>query len=465
MPHDVHAVVCPSTGQTIRSDKSGRRRSDHPNAGSAPPPARPPSASRPDAVVGKPTSRPSLPVAKHDLVGKTLDAKYTVRRVLGEGGMGTVFEAEHLAIGRLVAIKVLHPHQARKANSVKRFHQEARAAAVIGHPNICEVYDIGALEDGTPYLVMEKLVGETLADRIAKEGGLPLSDVIDVLVQVLSALVVAHDKRIVHRDVKPENVFLTRRTGCSPLVKVLDFGVSKTIAAHLDEEGPAPAPGEENVDLTRIGMVMGTPHYMSPEQARGERDLDGRVDLYACGVILYEALTGRRPFNAPNYERLLVQILSATPRPASELRPGLPRGFDAVIEKAMARNRSDRFENAAGFQRELLFWRAALGAEAAARPDPEVVDSSPSEAEVAAQPLRPDPRFRSVEIPISFSPDSVASGEATAAGPADAEAADATAEPTEVSDFPTDTTESTHPPSDPVEGEEDPTELMPWRAP
>jgi serine/threonine-protein kinase len=461
MPHDVHVVVCPSTGQTIRTDKSGRRRSDHPNlAGSSPPPPRPQSASRPDAVAGgHPTSRPSQPVAKRDLVGKTLDAKYTVRRVLGEGGMGTVFEAEHLAIGRLVAIKVLHPHQARKENSVKRFHQEARAAAVIGHPNICEVYDIGALEDGTPYLVMEKLVGETLADRIAKEEWLPLADVIDVLIQVLSALVVAHEKRIVHRDIKPENVFLTRRTGCSPLVKVLDFGVSKTTAAHVEDE--ASAAGEENVDLTRIGMVMGTPHYMSPEQARGERDLDGRVDLYACGVILYEALTGRRPFNAPNYESLLVQILSANPHPVSELRPGLPIGFNDVIEKAMARNRSDRFANAASFQRELLFWRAALGGTSAALLDP-VGDSSPSDAKSPAQSSRADPRFRSVEIPISFSPDSIASGEGAAASTDEIEGG---AEPTEVTDFPPDSNESTRPPRDPVEGEEDPTELMPRRAP
>jgi serine/threonine-protein kinase len=249
------------------------------------------------------------PPGRRDLIGATIDAKYKVLGALGEGGMGTVFEAEHMSIGRLVAIKVLHPNQAGKATAVRRFHQEARAAAAIGHPNICEVYDIGTLGDGSPYLVMEKLVGETLADRIANERGLPLADVIDILLQVLSALVVAHEKRIVHRDIKPENVFLSTRVGCAPLVKLLDFGVSKMIPVPGDEQRA----GEENVDLTRIGMVMGTPHYMSPEQARGERDLDGRVDLYACGVMLYEALTGRRPFNASSYERLLLQIISSTP--------------------------------------------------------------------------------------------------------------------------------------------------------
>src|SRR5439155_17041779 len=145
--------------------------------------------------------------AVRQLTGKTIGGKYLVRAVLGEGGMGTVYEAEDLAIGRSVAVKVLHPTQARKKVAVKRFHQEARAAGAIGHPNICEVYDLGTLDDGSPYLVMEKLVGETLADRIASEGGLPFDDVIDVLTQVVSGLVAAHEKGIVHRDIKPENIF------------------------------------------------------------------------------------------------------------------------------------------------------------------------------------------------------------------------------------------------------------------
>ncbi len=261
--------------------------------------------------------------------------------------MGTVFEAENLAIGRTVAVKVLHPTQARKRVAVKRFHQEARAAGAIGHPNICEVYDLGTLDDGSPYLVMERLVGETLADRIASEGGLPFDDVIDVLTQVLSGLVAAHEKGIVHRDIKPENIFLTKRVGCPPVAKLLDFGVSKMISPLFSGER------EEDLDLTRTGMVMGTPFYMSPEQARGDRNLDARVDLYACGVILYEAITGRRPYIAANYNALLLQILSTSPRPARELRPALPQGFDEVLDKSMARHRDDRFQSAAEFQREL----------------------------------------------------------------------------------------------------------------
>jgi serine/threonine protein kinase len=319
-----------------------------------------------------------------DLVGGTVAGKYVVRHVLGQGGMGTVYEAEHAAIGRLVALKVLHPSRARRRDAIRRFYREARAAAAIGHPNICEVYDLGSLEDGSPFLVMEKLVGETLADRIAVEGALPFDAVLDMLAQVLSALTAAHAKRIVHRDVKPENVFLATRVGLPPAVKLLDFGISKVMAAG---SGP-----NEDLDLTRTGMVMGTPYYMSPEQARGDRDLDPRVDIYACGVILYEALTGRRPFVAANYNALLLQILSGAPRPARDLRPALPSGFDPVIEKAMGREREQRY----GSAREFEFALAALRDRHGAGPGlTAIVPAAPS----------------SIEIPVTFAADTPGSGE------------------------------------------------------
>jgi serine/threonine-protein kinase len=407
MPHDGVQVICPSTGKAIRRDRSEHMRA-------AEPAQQPPSFGRLRAMPS--TTPPKGP--SRDLIGRTIGGKYVVRNVLGEGGMGTVFEAEHLTIGRSVAVKVLHPTQARKKDAVRRFHQEARAAGAIGHPNICEVYDLGTLDDGSPYLVMEKLVGETLADRIASEGGLPFDDVIDVLVQVLSGLVAAHEKGIVHRDIKPENVFLTRRVGCPALCKLLDFGVSKMITPLLGGK-------EEDLDLTRTGMVMGTPYYMSPEQARGDRNLDVRVDLYACGVILYEALTGRRPFTAANYNALLLQILSAKPRPARDLRPALPMGFDAVLEKAMARSREDRYRSAAEFQRELQTLRDRFNA-----PPPGILGEAlrqlqqpkPSSTLKASPPPPPmpppppsaaveEPTPSSVEIPITFSSDTPLSGE------------------------------------------------------
>lgn len=257
-----------------------------------------------------------------------------------------MYEAEHVALGRVVAIKVLHRVHASGKESVIRFYREARAAGCIGHPNVCEVYDVDTLDDGRPYLVMEKLVGETLARRIAAEGKLPPEEMVHILIQVLSALGAAHDRGIIHRDIKPENVLLAERSGCPPLAKLLDFGVSKSTRGNGTQ-------GFDEVDLTRRGTVMGTPHYLSPEQARGDRDLDARVDIYACGVLLYEGLTGQRPFHGPTHSELLRAILSAKPRPARELRRALPSGFDAVLAKAMARERESRYPTAAEFQREL----------------------------------------------------------------------------------------------------------------
>jgi len=352
LPHGIEDTTCPITGRPIearRSRSADARRPPDPPSRSAQPVARPvdpPSRSaQPVAVRHKPSSYPppfdNLATAHPaPLIGQVLGGKYRAIRVLGEGGMGSVYEAEHVALHRKVAVKVLHPQQAKKKASVQRFQNEAHVAGAIGHPNICEVYDMGELEDGSPFLVMELLQGETLAERIASEGALPFDDIIDVITQVLSGLVAAHEKGIIHRDIKPENVFLTLRAGLPAMVKLLDFGISKVA-------------GAEELNLTRTGMVMGTPFYMSPEQARGDRNLDSRVDLYATGVMLYECLTGRRPFHASNYNALLMQILTTDPRPAREVRPAVPEGFEQVIGRAMQRDREKRYQTAAEFQRDV----------------------------------------------------------------------------------------------------------------
>jgi serine/threonine-protein kinase len=444
LPHDMMQTVCPATGRPIerrRFQSAAMPAVPRVDPSGPPPPSKPGAghSNLPVPVLPQPT-KPLTTVnprqASRDLIGKTIGGKYLVRSVLGEGGMGSVYEAENLALGRSVAVKVLHPAQARKKIAVKRFHQEARSAGAIGHPNICEVYDLGTLDDGSPYLVMERLIGETLADRIQSEGGLPFDDVIEIVTQVLSGLVAAHDKDIIHRDIKPENIFLTKRVGCPPVAKLLDFGVSKMIAPIHNER-------EEDLDLTRTGMVMGTPFYMSPEQARGDRNLDARVDLYACGIILYEALTGRRPFTAANYNALLLQILTTSPRPARELRPALPQGFDEVLDKALARARDDRFQSAAEFQRELQSLRdrhpkTGVGMDVSeiarqaqlrrptpvspmappgVRPRPEpirpkLVEPRPPIPRVESEPPGPvtEPTPSSVEIPILFS-DTPLSGE------------------------------------------------------
>ncbi len=287
---------------------------------------------------------------RRNLLGTTLSGRYLLRSIIGEGGMGKVFEAVHLESGRVVAAKVLNSTQAQRGVSVKRFQQEARAAASIGHGNICQVFDMGELRDGSPYMIMERLIGESLADRIAREGGLEAALVVDTVLQVLSGLDAAHRKGILHRDIKPENIFLTTQIHAAgyPVAKIVDFGVSKMMPSYARDAG------DEELSLTRTGMVMGTPYYMSPEQARGQRDLDGRVDVYATGVLLYEALSGKRPFAGQNYNALLLNILTGPVKPLGEGRPDLPVGLLHATEKAMRRAREQRYASAAAFHSDLL---------------------------------------------------------------------------------------------------------------
>jgi eukaryotic-like serine/threonine-protein kinase len=341
--HEASVVACPVTHQPIRVTRS--------QVGAVEVSSVRPGVPR---AQSEPTRLAPLRASRRDLIGQTIDGKYRVRAMLGEGGMGAVLEAEHQVIGRIVAMKVLHVAQASKSVAVKRFHQEARAAGGIGHPNICEVFDFGSLGDGSPYLVMERLQGQTLASRIETEGGLPFGDVVDTVIQVLSGLGAAHERGILHRDIKPENVFLAERPGYPPIVKLLDFGVSKIVAGATQGEW------DDETDLTKTGMVMGTPYYMSPEQARGDRNLDGRVDIYACGVLLYEALTGKRPFIANNYNTLLVMILKGTTAPPRAHRASIPIDLEQIIAKAMAKNRDDRFQTTAEFVRALTPLRKQL---------------------------------------------------------------------------------------------------------
>jgi eukaryotic-like serine/threonine-protein kinase len=287
-----------------------------------------------------------------ELLGTILAERYKILSVIGQGGMGTVFQATHLDLDRPVAIKVLNPQQITKKAAVLRFHNEARTAGSIGHPNICEVYDLGTLPSGSPYIVMEYLTGDTLAAHIARHGKLDAIEAMDIIAQVLAGLSAAHGKGIVHRDIKPENILLVSKP--RPMVKILDFGVSKMLGDDPYGEG------EDVLSLTRTGMVMGTPYYMSAEQARGERDLDGRVDVYACGVMLYEALAGKRPYIAPNYNALLIQIVGKAPTPLTQHNPSVPPSLEAMVKRAMERDRNRRFQSATEFRTALLGLRAEL---------------------------------------------------------------------------------------------------------
>ena len=271
-----------------------------------------------------------------------LESKYRVCEIIGQGGMGTVYEAEHVVTGRRVAVKVLKADQLLKKESVSRFEHEGRVVAAIRHPNICQVFDVGRLEDGSPFMVMERLRGETLADRLERDGTMPMQELCEVMVEALSALEAAHRQGVVHRDLKPDNIFVGERGG-RRAVKVLDFGIAKATGLQ-DAAG----------SLTRTGMVMGTPYYMAPEQAMGERNLDRRVDVWGAGVVLYEAITGQRPFVAKNYNALLVQILTAAPKGVEELSAGVPATLAQVVRHALEKKREDRYQSAGELRQALL---------------------------------------------------------------------------------------------------------------
>ena len=261
------------------------------------------------------------------MLGTTIE-RWKILRKIGEGGMGRVFEAEHREIGRKVAIKILHPVYSRMPEVVARFRMEARAASQINHPNIIEVTDSGTTVDGSFYFVMELLEGADVADRLKRERSLPIIESLEIAQQVAEALSAAHQNNIVHRDLKPENVFLINHEGNAHFVKVLDFGIAKSLQ-------------EEKVRLTTPGMAMGTPEYMAPEQAAG-RDSDGRADVYSLGAILYEMLSGKKPITGGNLMEILTRKATEDPVPLSSLRPDLSARVVTLVTRMLARSPDGR---------------------------------------------------------------------------------------------------------------------------
>ena len=287
--------VCPRDGAAADDDGGQHAvRPGHGGDGSGRADAAAQSASGSGPASAPLTATNTQEEAKFDsLVGAVLADRYEVVRRIGEGGMGAVYEAKHTVIGKRVAVKVLLEKFVAKSDFVARLLQEARLASSIGHEHIVDVTDFGTTVDGRSFVVMEFLDGESLAELAMREAPLPIERSVGIARQVASALGAAHAKGIFHRDVKPENIYLVKR-GDVDFVKVVDFGISKAVKPAGDEGG-------EGYRLTHTGLLLGTPLYMSPEQARGEEDLDHRVDIWALGVLLYECLTGEVPFRANNY--------------------------------------------------------------------------------------------------------------------------------------------------------------------
>jgi serine/threonine-protein kinase len=329
-------------------------------------------------------------------IGEVIADRYELSRLLGSGGMGVVYEARHKLIGRRFALKLLHPQLAQQPSMLTRFQREARAAGALENEHIAAVTDFGFAADGAPYLVMEHLEGEDLAAHLERSGPLPTGRAAALVVQACRGLAAAHARDIVHRDLKPANLFLTRRGDGSDLVKVLDFGIAKLV----DGEGTESA-------ITGTGKLLGTACYMPPEQAKGESDLDHRIDIYALGTILYELLTASKAHPGSNYNAVLFHILTQKHEPLTARRPDVPPGLARIIERAMAADRADRYQSVTALLEALLPFAAGAG-EAARTP---AVAAEVARAETIATPktvapgLQPPraarpPRRRSVALAV-----------------------------------------------------------------
>lgn len=271
------------------------------------------------------------------MLGKIV-GNYVIKRKIAEGGMGVVYLAEHRAIPRTVAIKVLHAHLSRNTELIARFLNEARAASRIGGQHVVQVLDFGELDTGEPFLAMEWLEGETLRAMLERTGRVSLQETAELLANVAAALDAAHGLGIVHRDLKPDNIFLVRGPSGTTTSKVLDFGIAK-----IRE------PGTDAGFKTQTGALLGTPAYMAPEQCVASKTLDHRCDIYALGVIAFQMLTGRLPFTADNYGELLVAHMTAPPPVPRDLIPYLPSAASKAILKALSKSPNLRFDNAKTF--------------------------------------------------------------------------------------------------------------------
>ena len=325
--------------------------------------------------------------AVNRMQGHVLEGKYRVIDLLARGGMGVVYTGIHETTGRKLAVKFIHPEASMNKRAVSRFENEARIAAMVRHRNIRTILDVGSTPDRVHYIVMEYLDGESLGELIKRERDLPVSEALAITNQILDSLKAVHAKKIVHRDLKPDNVFLASETGGTRIVKVLDFGLSRLSSAK--ETQP--------MRITRAGTVVGTPMYMAPEQARGQRSIDRRVDLFAVGVILYRLLTGRQPFEARTYNQYLLAVTTQVPEKPSKIRKDLPPALDEIVEKALAKEPDDRFQDALQFSDALTMLAASdqqeggapLDADVPGEPDPEL--DAPTREVAAPTPPSPAP--------------------------------------------------------------------------
>jgi len=317
-------------------------------------------------------------------IGRDVAGQFKILEKIGSGGMGAVYKAEQPDMRRFVAVKILHPRYLARADLVSRFRREARAMSHLSHPHTARVFLYGQLDDGACYFVMEYLAGRNLAQTVRAEGPMEVERAINVMVPVCGALEEAHTQGIVHRDLKPENIFLTTQGGIADYPKVLDFGLAKVTEREM-------RPG--SLILTQEGMVFGTPEFMSPEQARGEK-LDGRSDIYSLGIIMYELLTGKLPFDASQPMEFIQKHIKEKPIPLSTRAPNRvwPNGMWEVLDKALAKKPIDRFQTANELAQALRNVQSGTGHSSSTPPFPQSSSGVSSIQQQMQQPLSQQPQ-------------------------------------------------------------------------
>ncbi|MGE0790124.1 MAG: serine/threonine-protein kinase [Sandaracinaceae bacterium] len=281
-----------------------------------------------------------MPIPTDDeRIGALIAERYKLEEILGRGGMGVVYGGTHTWTGRGVAVKVLKPDYAADPESVRRFLQEARSAAAIDHPNVIDVLDMGAEDDGTVFMVLERLEGETLGQRLDARGRLDAAEALDTMLPVLDGLRSAHAAHVLHRDIKPDNIFISTDGAGRVVPKLLDFGMSKVLGAALG--------------TTHSGALLGTPYYMAPEQAEGAASIGPAADVWAAGAVLYQALVGKRPFEGTSHPAILLKIARGDFTPIATAAPHVPPRVAAVVERALALDLDERWPDVETFARAL----------------------------------------------------------------------------------------------------------------
>ena len=316
-----------------------------------------------------------------DLIGQVIADRYHVIKKLGEGGMGAVYLAEHVKMGRKSAIKVMTGSMSNDPDAISRFNREANNASRINHPNVCAIYDFGETPDGIIYLAMEYIEGKSLSGLLKETGPLPLNRATAILRQTADGLEVAHELGIVHRDLKPDNIMIATQAG-RDLVKVVDFGIAKAVGG--DDTGQK---------VTKTGLVVGTPEYMSPEQLSGDK-LDGRSDLYSLALVYYRMITGALPFQAETSQETMIKRLTDDPMPLSQALPTghFPPGLQPVMDKALARYPNDRYASAAQFASDVE--KALAGMSAAEQGATMVMGADQMKTMVAGAAAKEPPKTR-----------------------------------------------------------------------